>query len=143
MLRSLIAWRVGNPLILLLCVAALAAVGGYSFITINVEACPNPAAVIIEVTAQYHVASAEVVERQVTVPPEVPLAVMPRSRYAHSKSQGKLSRVRNQFEHGFDHIRARKQVINRLAAVTRMPIGVSPQLSPIRPTTRWLDWPRA
>src|SRR5262249_21525065 len=45
MLRSLIAWSVGNPLIVLLGVAVLIGAGAYSFI--NVEAYPDPAPAII------------------------------------------------------------------------------------------------
>ena len=49
-------------------------VGGYAFVHINVEAYPDPAPAIIEVVAQYPGASAEEVERQVTIPLEVALA---------------------------------------------------------------------
>ena len=134
MLRSLIAWSVGNPLIVLLSVAALTGAGAYSFININVEAYPDPAPAIIEVVAQYPGASAEEVERQVTVPLEVALAGMPGLKYTRSKSLAGLSHLRNQFEYGFDYNKARQEVINRLGAVTCLPIGVSPQLSPVTPT---------
>ena len=53
MIRSLIAWSVGNPLIVLLGVVALMGVGGYSFWNVNVEAYPDPAPAIIEVVAQF------------------------------------------------------------------------------------------
>jgi cobalt-zinc-cadmium resistance protein CzcA len=125
---------VGNPLIVLLGVAVLTGAGAYSFININVEAYPDPAPAIIEVVAQYPGASAEEVERQVTVPLEVALAGMPGLKYTRSKSLAGLSHLRNQFEYGFDYNKARQEVINRLAAVTCLPIGVSPQLSPVTPT---------
>jgi cobalt-zinc-cadmium resistance protein CzcA len=134
MVRSLIAWSVGNPLIVLLCVAALAGVGGYSFWNVNVEAYPDPAPAIIEVVAQFPGASAEEVERQVTVPLEVTLAGMPGLKYTRSKSLAGLSHLRNQFEYGFDYNKARQEVINRLAFVTGLPPGVSPTLSPMTPT---------
>src|SRR5262249_15017489 len=129
-----IAWSVGNPLIVLLAVAALVGVGGYSFIHVNVEAYPDPAPAIIEVVAQYPGASAEEVERQVTIPLEVTLAGMPGLKYTRSKSLAGLSHLRNQFEYGFDYDKARQEVINRLQFVQGLPPGVAPQISPMTPT---------
>src|SRR6516164_7660882 len=134
MLRSLIAWSVGNPLIVLLCVAALAGVGGYSFINVNVEAYPDPAPAIIEVIAQYPGASAEEVERQVTIPLEVTLAGMPGLKYTRSKSLFGLAHLRNQFEYGIDYEKAKQEVINRLQFTESLPPGVLPILSPQSPT---------
>ena len=65
MVRKLIDWAVGNPLIILLLTAALGIGGGYAFTHVNIEAYPDPAPAIIEVVAQYPGASAEEVERQV------------------------------------------------------------------------------
>jgi cobalt-zinc-cadmium resistance protein CzcA len=134
MLRSLIAWSVGNPLIVLLGVAALAGVGSYSFINVNVEAYPDPAPAIIEVVAQFPGASAEEVERLVTIPLEVGLYGMPGLKYTRSKSLAGLAHLRNQFEYGFDYNKARQEVINRLAAIRDLPAGVNPQISPMTPT---------
>ena len=77
MLRRLIGWGLDNPLIVLLLAAALAGYGVYAFLRVNVEAYPDPAPAIIEVVAQWPGASAEEMERQVTVPLEVTLAGMP------------------------------------------------------------------
>ncbi len=134
MIRFLIAWSVSNPLIVLLCVAALAGLGTYSFLNVNVEAYPDPAPAIIEVVAQYPGASAEEVERQVTIPLEVTLAGMPGLKYTRSKSLAGLSHLRNQFDYGVDYNKARQEVINRLQFVQNLPAGVSPQISPVTPT---------
>ena len=77
MVRKLIAWALDNPLVVILLAIALSAVGLYSFAYVNVEAYPDPAPAIIEVFAQFPGASAEEVERQVTVPLEVTFAGMP------------------------------------------------------------------
>src|SRR5438105_4926997 len=124
MIRGLIAWSVGNPLIVLLGVAVLAGVGTYSFLNVNVEAYPDPAPPIIEVVAQYPGFSAEEVERQVTIPLEVALAGMPGLKYTRSKSLFGLSHLRNQFDYGVDYNKARQEVINRLAAIRDLPQGV-------------------
>src|SRR6516225_10963427 len=130
MIRALIEWSLRNPLIVLLMVASLAGVGIYSFWNVNVEAYPDPAPAIIEVVAQYPGASAEEVERQVTIPLEVILAGMPGLKYTRSKSLAGLSYIRNQFDYGVDYLKARQEVINRLNSVQGMPPGVTPQISP-------------
>src|SRR5467141_2536279 len=117
MVRKLIEWALDNRLIVILMSLALAAFGVYSFIKVNVEAYPDPAPAIIEVVAQYPGASAEEVERLVTIPLEVALAGMPNLHLTRSKSLAGLSHLRNQFEYGYDYFAARQEVINRLGMV--------------------------
>jgi heavy metal efflux system protein len=133
MVRRLIDWAVGNPLVVLLLTLALALGGGYAFLHVNVEAYPDPAPAIIEVVAQYPGASAEEVERQVTIPLEVALAGMPSLQYTRSKSLFGLAHLRNQFDYSRDYEQARQDVINRLA-MANLPPGVTPQISPASPT---------
>jgi cobalt-zinc-cadmium resistance protein CzcA len=130
MVRKLIEWAVGNPLVVVLLAVGLAVGGGYAFWHINVEAYPDPAPSIIEVVAQFPGASAEEVERQVTIPLEIALAGMPGLKYTRSKSLFGLSHLRDQFEYGIDYYAARQEVINRLQFVQSLPAGVNPQLSP-------------
>jgi cobalt-zinc-cadmium resistance protein CzcA len=134
MVRKLIQWAVNAPLIVLLLTVALVAIGTYSFLNVNVEAYPDPAPPIIEVVAQYPGASAEEVERQVTIPLEVALAGMPGLQYTRTKSLFGLCHMRNQFDYGVDYFKARQEVINRLGGVQNLPAGVSPQVSPYTPT---------
>jgi cobalt-zinc-cadmium resistance protein CzcA len=134
MVRKLIGWGLDNPLIVLLLAAALAGYGSYAFYKINVEAYPDPAPAIIEVVAQFPGASAEEVERQVTIPLEVTLAGMPGLKSTRSKSLFGLAHLRNQFEYGIDYERARQEVINRLQFAQQLPPGVTPQISPETPT---------
>jgi cobalt-zinc-cadmium resistance protein CzcA len=134
MVRKLIEWSVNNPLVVILLALALASVGTYSFLNVNVEAYPDPAPAIIEVVAQYPGASTEEVERQLTIPLEVTLAGMPGLKYTRSKSLFGLSHLRNQFDYGYDYEKARQEVINRLQFTQPLPPGVTPQLSPQSPT---------
>ena len=78
----------------------IGAMGLYAFMSINVEAYPDPAPAIVEVIAQMPGASAEEVERQVTIPLEVALAGMPGLDSTRSKSLFGLSHLRNQFDYG-------------------------------------------
>src|SRR5258708_4894248 len=110
MIRKLIQWSLDNPFIVLLLAVAVIGVGVYAFLHVNVEAYPDPAPAIVEVVAQMPGASAEEVERQVTVPLEVALAGMPNLKVTRSKSLFGLSHLRNQFEYGFDFKEARQEV---------------------------------
>src|SRR6266849_9527943 len=114
MVRAIIHWAVNNPRVVLLVALALIIIGVYSFLNVNVEAYPDPAPAIVEVVAQYPGASAEEVERQVTIPLEVALAGMPGLQYTRSKSLFGLSHLRNQFDYAKDYEQAKQEVINRL-----------------------------
>src|SRR5438309_1541861 len=133
MVRKLIEWAVSSPLVVILLAVALAAGGALAFLRVNVEAYPDPAPAIIEVIAQYPGASAEEVERQVTVPLEISLAGMKGLKYTRSKSLFGLAHLRNQFEYGIDFDRAKQEVINRLPTA-QLPANVVPQISPTTPT---------
>jgi heavy metal efflux system protein len=134
MIHKLIHWALDNPLIVGLLAIFLAIGGGYAFLKVNVEAYPDPAPAIVEIIAKYPGASAEEVERQVTIPLEVALAGMPGLQYTRSKSLFGLSHLRNQFQYGVDFNQAKQDVINRLQFVEGLPPGVTPTLSPQSPT---------
>src|SRR5437773_723667 len=125
MVHKLIHWAVDNALIVLLLAVALVGVGGYAFVHVNVEAYPDPAPAIVEVIAKFPGASAEEVERQVTIPLEVTLAGMPGLKYTRSKSLFGLSHLLNQFTYGTSYKDARIEVLNRLA-LADLPDGVHP-----------------
>ncbi len=132
MLESLVRWAVHNRLVVLLLTAALVGGGGYAFVHINVEAYPDPAPAIIEVIAQFPGASAEEVERQVTIPLEVALAGIPGLKSTRSKSLFGLSHLRNQFTYETGYKDARIEVLNRLA-LAELPTGVHPEIAPTSP----------
>src|SRR5260221_390744 len=132
MVGRLLEWAMSSRAVVILLTLSLAYVGGYAFLHVNVEAYPDPAPAIVEVVAQYPGASAEEVERLVTIPLEVALAGMPGLKYTRTKSMFGLSHLRNQFEYGIDFVAARQEVLNRLA-MADMPKTVKPQLSPASP----------
>src|SRR5262245_59586091 len=132
MIFGLVRWAVYNRLVVCLLAIALIGVGSFALWNINIEAYPDPAPAIVEVIAPYPGASAEEVERQVTIPLEVALAGMPGLETTRSKSLFGLSHIRNQFEYGRDYEQAKQDVINRLANANLTP-GVNPQISPASP----------
>src|SRR5580692_10389971 len=133
MVRKLIEMALNNPLVVILLAIALAGIGLYAFLHINVEAYPDPAPAIVEVVARFPGASAEEVERQVTIPLEVALAGMPGLTDTRSQSLFELGHIRVQFDYDTDHVRARQEVINRLP-LADLPPGVVARISPQSPT---------
>src|SRR5947209_4490716 len=128
MIFGLVRWAVHSRLVVCLLTIAMIAVGGFSLWNINIEAYPDPAPAIIEVIARFPGASAEEVERQVTIPLEVALAGMPGLMTTRSKSLFGLSHLRNQFTYGTSYKDARIEVLNRLA-LADLPTGVQPTIS--------------
>ncbi len=137
MVRGIIAWALDNPLVMLLVAVALVGVGLFSFFNVNVEAYPDPAPAIVEVVAQFPGASAEEVERQVTIPLEVTFAGMPGLKNIRSQSLFGLSDLKMNWNYGAEYTyeAARQEVINRLATISQpLPSGVTPMISPESPT---------
>src|SRR5271155_4034717 len=137
MVRKLIEWALNNPLIVIFIAITVSGVGVYSFLNVNVEAYPDPAPAIVEVVAQFPGASAEEVERQVTIPLEVTFAGMPGLKFIHSKSLFGLSDLKMNWNYGsqWTYESARQEVINRIATMTQpLPPNVSPVISPESPT---------
>jgi cobalt-zinc-cadmium resistance protein CzcA len=129
MIRGLLHWAVSNTLIVAILMVGLVIMGTHAFISVNVEAYPDPTPAIIDVVAQWPGASAEQVERQVTIPLEVALAGMPGLETTRSQSVFGLASLRNQFRFGKDYWEARQEVLNRLATA-ELPDGVEAQISP-------------
>src|SRR5580704_7411435 len=137
MVRRLIEWALDNPLVVILISVSNAVIAIYSFLNVNVEAYPDPAPAIVEVFAQFPGASAEEVERQVTIPLEVTFAGMPGLKSIHSKSLYGLSDLKMNWNYGgrWSYEAGRQEVINRLATISQpLPNNVTPQISPESPT---------
>jgi cobalt-zinc-cadmium resistance protein CzcA len=135
--RKLIEIALHNPFVVILLSVALAGIGVYSFLNVNVEAYPDPAPAIVEVVAQFPGASAEEVERQVTVPLEVTFAGMPGLNTIRSQSLYGLCDIKMNWHYSpqYTYEACRQEVINRLATINDpLPDGVTPRISPESPT---------
>jgi Cu/Ag efflux pump CusA len=94
---------------------------------------PEQIPVEIHVVSSYPGASAEEVERQVTIPLEVALAGLPRLERVRSRSFFAHSELSVEFRAGTDYFQARQEVINRLGELQALPPGVAPLLFPVFP----------
>ncbi|MGJ7579257.1 efflux RND transporter permease subunit [Variovorax sp. RHLX14] len=128
MFRSLLAFVLMRRPIVLLGLLAFIAAGVLAFLKLNVEAYPNPAPVILEITAQAAGQSAEEMERYYTHPMEIGLATTPGVDNIRSTSFYGLSFVRVTFKYDTDYYFALTQVANNLAANVNLPNGVQPQI---------------
>src|SRR5262252_7115930 len=114
MFKALLAFGLTRQPIILLGLLIFIGGGLIAFTRLNIEAYPNPAPVIVEITAQAPGLSAEEMERYYTIPMEIGLAVTPGVQVIRSTSFYGLSFVRVMFEYGVDYYFAKTQVINNL-----------------------------
>lgn len=128
MFRPILAFVLSRRPIVLLALLAFLGAGLLAFAKLNVEAYPNPAPVIIEITAQAPGMSAEEMERYYTRPMEVGLATTPNVENIRSTSFYGLSFVRITFKYGTDYYFALTQIANNLQANVNLPNGVQPEI---------------
>src|ERR1700674_3455354 len=102
--------------------------GIVAFLKLNIEAYPNPAPVILEITAQASGLSAEEMERYYTIPMEVGLAPTPGVNNIRSTSFYGLSFVRVTFEYGVDYYFALQQAQISLLQNVNLPNNAQPQI---------------
>jgi heavy metal efflux system protein len=116
-----------RPLVLLGLLVFLGA-GLFAFSKLNIEAYPNPAPVILEITAQAPGLSAEEMERYYTIPMEVGLATTPGVDVIRSTSFYGLSFVRVTFYYGVEYYFALTQTAINLQQNVSLPNNVTPQI---------------
>src|SRR5258705_12001531 len=129
MLRNLIAFCLSRRLLVMVAFVAFLGLGGVAFLTLNIEAYPDPAPPIIEIIAQQAGQSPEEVERYITIPIEIAVASTPGLKFIRSNTVYGLGFIRLQFEYGRDYHFVRQQTINRLKDAF-LPAGVLPVISP-------------
>jgi len=127
-LKSILALVLTRRPVVLLAVLAFLVAGLAAYLKLNIEAYPNPAPVILEITAQAPGLSAEEMERYYTRPMEVGLATTPGVDNIRSTSSYGLSFVRVTFKYGVDYYFAHTQAALSLQQNVSLPNGVSAQI---------------
>ena len=128
MLRGLITFGLTRRPIVLLGLFVFLGAGLAAFTRLNIEAYPNPAPVILEITVQSVGLSAEEMERYFTIPLEVGLAPTPGVDVIRSTSFYGLSFVRVVFQYGIDYYFALTQVQINLQQNVNLPNNATPQI---------------
>jgi cobalt-zinc-cadmium resistance protein CzcA len=121
MFRSIISFCLTRRAVIVLALLMFLG-GGYSaFRTLNIEAYPNPAPVILEITAQAPGLSAEEMERYYTTPMEIGLYPTPGVDNIRSTSFVGLAFVRVTFKYGVDYFFAYSQAAISLQQNVTLP----------------------
>ncbi|SHL80278.1 cobalt-zinc-cadmium resistance protein CzcA [Bradyrhizobium lablabi] len=121
MIKSLLQFGLTRSAIIVLGLAVFCAAGLIAFTNLNIEAYPNPAPVILEITAQAPGLSAEEMEKYYTIPMEVGLYPTPGVVNVRSTSFYGLSFVRVTFAYGVDYYFALSQASISLTQNVNLP----------------------
>ena len=128
MIKSLIQFSLTRSAIVMLGLVLLCAAGLAAFTRLNIEAYPNPAPVILEITAQAPGLSAEEMEKYYTIPMEVGLYPTPGVINVRSTSFYGLSFVRITFKYGVDYYFALTQAANSIQQNIQLPNNLVPTI---------------
>ena len=121
MLKGLLAFGLTRRAIVVLGLLVFIGAGLAAFYKLNIEAYPNPAPVILEITAQAPGLSAEEMERYYTVPMEIGVYSTPGIDNVRSTSFYGLTYLRVTFKYGVDYYFAYTQMLNSLQQNVSLP----------------------
>jgi cobalt-zinc-cadmium resistance protein CzcA len=127
-LKGVLQFGLTRRPIILLSLLVFVGAGLFAFSKLNIEAYPNPAPVILEITAQANGLSAEEIERYYTIPMEVGLATTPGVDIIRSTSFYGLSFVRVTFNYGVDYYFALQQAAISLQQNVNLPGSAVPSI---------------
>src|SRR5271163_2934387 len=128
MIRALLAFALSRRAVILLGLFVFIAAGLAAYVRLNIEAYPNPAPVILEITAQAAGLSAEEMEKYYTTPMEIGLYSTPGIDNIRSTSFYGLTFVRVTFKYGIDYYFAYTQAALSLQQNVTLPQGQVPQI---------------
>lgn len=128
MIKSVLEFGLTRSAIIVLGLVVFCAAGLVAFTKLNIEAYPNPAPVILEITAQAAGLSAEEMEKYYTIPMEVGLYPTPGVVSIRSTSFYGLSFVRVTFRYGVDYYFALTQASISLQQNVNLPGNLVPTI---------------
>ena len=128
MVKSILTFGLTRSAIIVLGLIVFCAAGLAAFARLNIEAYPNPAPVILEITAQAPGLSAEEMEKYYTIPMEVGLYPTPGVVSIRSTSFYGLSFVRVTFKYGVDYYFALTQAANNIQQNITLPGNLVPTI---------------
>jgi cobalt-zinc-cadmium resistance protein CzcA len=128
LIKSVLEFGLTRSAIIVLGLAVFCVAGLVAFTKLNIEAYPNPAPVILEITAQAAGLSAEEMEKYYTIPMEVGLYPTPGVVNIRSTSFYGLSFVRVTFRYGVDYYFALTQASISLQQNVNLPGNLVPTI---------------
>jgi cobalt-zinc-cadmium resistance protein CzcA len=128
MLKAILVFGLTRRPIIVLAVLVFLGAGVFAFSRLNIEAYPNPAPVILEITAQAPGLSAEEMEKYYTIPMEIALYPTPGVVNIRSTSFYGLTFVRVTFRYGIDFNTAYAQAAVYLQQGVNLPGNQVPQI---------------
>lgn len=132
MLTQLIRFAIAHRWLMLALALSMAAVGGWSFTKLPIDAVPDITNVQVQINTEAPGYSPLESEQRVTFPVETAMAGLPGLDYTRSISRYGLSQVTVVFKDGTDLYFARQQVAERVQQVkSQIPDGLDPELGPI------------
>ncbi|WP_084581862.1 efflux RND transporter permease subunit [Sphingomonas azotifigens] len=112
--------------------AVVAAVGLWSYFSLQIDAIPDITGVQVQINTPVAALAPEEIERLVTLPIERAMGGQPGLDQTRSLTKTGLSQVTLLYKDGTDQLKARQLVTERLNAVRdQLPAGSTPQLAPI------------
>src|SRR6202049_1981770 len=131
---KIVAFALKQRVLIVVMLGLLFVAGIAGFINLNIEAYPDPVPPLVDINTQSTGQSAEEIERYITIPIEIQMAGIPNVTAIRTISLFGLSDVKLQFTYAFTYDEAQQWVINRLAQLSPLPNGATPQISPDSPT---------
>src|ERR1700731_2907394 len=128
MLKGILAFGLTRRAIVILGLLVFIGGGLIAFYKLNIEAYPNPAPVILEITAQAPGLSAEEMERYYTKPMEVGIYPTPGIVNIRSTSFYGLTFLSVTFKYGVDYYFAYTQTLNSISQNVSLPGNQVPQI---------------
>ena len=132
-MNSIVRFALRQRMLVVLMLAIVLCGGVVGFLSLNIEAYPDPVPPLVDIVTQSTGQSAEEIERYITVPLEVQMAGIPNVQAIRTISLFGLSDVKVQFTYDFTYTQAEQWVINRLSQLPPLPNNIQPQISPTSP----------
>src|SRR3984957_5441338 len=132
-MNSIIVGALRQRILVLVMLVGVFIGGAVAFMTLNIEASPDPVPPLVDIIVQSPGQSAEEMERYMTIPVEIQMAGIPHINAIRTISLFGLSDIKVQFTYDFTYEEAQQWVINRLSQMAPLPNGVTPQISPTSP----------
>jgi cobalt-zinc-cadmium resistance protein CzcA len=132
-MNAIVTFALRQRVLIVVLLVMMLTAGAASFLSLNIEAYPDPVPPLVDIVTQSTGQSAEEIERYITIPLEIQMAGIPNVQAIRTISLFGLSDVKVQFTYDFTYQQAEQWVVNRLSQLGSLPNGAQPQISPTSP----------